>query len=203
MKTECPRRTRKWHGKAEIRRNLARWNLLIILLAGLWLVGRKKRITNLPPERVRCCLAFHLAMLPFYFWTPQIWSERMFYALLPIWKTWFRAQPFPACNVVQAITGYATEPFDRAEKIGALKVADCPNSHPVSYYGFWQRECDLWCPGEKVPIPQWMFARMNRELERADLIVVQSKFCKESMVLNGIPADKVMVNPMGVPPVTV
>ncbi len=155
-------------------------------------------MVNVPPERVRCCLIFHLAMMPFYLWTPQIWSERLFYAFLPIWRTWFRAQPLPSCNVVHAIVGFATEPFDRAETIGALKVVDCPNSHPVSYHGFWQRECDLWCPGEKVPIPQWIFARMNRELERADLIIVQSRFCKESMVLNGIPADKVMVNPMGV-----
>jgi len=155
-------------------------------------------MVNLPGEKVRCCEVFHYAMMPFYFWTPQIWSERVFYAFMPIWRAWFKARPLPDCNVVQAITGYATEPFDRAEKIGALKVADCPNSHPVSYYGFWQRECDLWCPGEKVPIPQWMFARMNRELERADMIIVQSKFCKESMVYNGIPAEKVMVNPMGV-----
>jgi glycosyltransferase involved in cell wall biosynthesis len=43
-----------------------------------------------------------------------------------------------------------------------------------------------------------MFARMNRELERADLIVVQSKFAKESMVYNGIASDKVLINPMGV-----
>jgi len=49
-----------------------------------------------------------------------------------------------------------------------------------------------------VPVPRWMFARMNRELERADLVVVQSRFCKESMLLNGIPAEKVMVNPLGV-----
>ncbi len=167
-------------------------------LAGLWLAARKKRVVNLPREKVRCCEVFHLALMPFYLWTPQIWSERIFYAFLPIWKAWLRAQPFPICDVVQAITGFATEPFDQAEKIGALKVADCPNSHPVSYYGFWQRECDLWCPGEKVPIPQWMFARMNRELERADLIIVQSKFCKESMVSNGIRAEKVMVNAMGV-----
>jgi alpha-maltose-1-phosphate synthase len=171
-------------------------------LGGLWLAGRKKRMVtpplNLPAERVRCCQVFHLAMMPFYLWAPQIWSERIFYAFLPIWKAWFKAQPFPDCSVVQAITGFASEPFDRAERIGALKVADCPNSHPLSYYGFWQRECDLWCPGEKVPIPQWMFARMNRELERADLIIVQSTFCKESMVYNGLPAEKVMVNPMGV-----
>jgi alpha-maltose-1-phosphate synthase len=167
-------------------------------LAGLWLVGRKKRFADLPAPKVRCCGLFHLVMLPFYFWAPQIWSERMFYALFPVWRRWFKAQPMPQCNVVHAIIGFATEPFNRADEVGALKVADCPNSHPVSYYGFWQRECDIWCPGEKVPIPQWMFARMNRELERADLIVVQSNFCKESMVYNGVPAEKVMVNPMGV-----
>jgi glycosyltransferase involved in cell wall biosynthesis len=172
------------------------------MLAGLWLAARKKRMVsppiNLPADRVRCCQVFHLAMMPFYSWAPQIWTERMFYAFLPIWQAWFRLQPSPDCNVVQAIMGFATEPFDRAERIGALKVIDCPNSHPLSYYGFWQRECDIWCPGERVPIPHWMFARMNRELERANLIIVQSKFCKESMVYNGLPAERVMVNPMGV-----
>lgn len=167
-------------------------------LAGLWLAGRKKRITNLPPERVRCCVVFHLAMLPFYFWAPQIWSERMFYAFMPIWKTWFRAQPFPACNVVHAIAGYTTEPFDRADKIGALKVVDCPNSHPTSLYSIWQRECDLWCPGEKVPVPRWMFARMKRELERADIILCPSIFVRDTMTANGLDPDRCFLNPFGV-----
>ena len=144
------------------------------------------------------CWPFQAAMLPFYKFAPQIWSERAFYFFLPLWKAWLRQQQFPQSNVVHAILGYATEPFSAAERTGALKVVDCPNSHPVTYYGFWQRECDLWCPGDKVPIPQWMFARMNRELEQADLIIVQSKFCKESMLYNGIPADKVFINPMGV-----
>jgi glycosyltransferase involved in cell wall biosynthesis len=122
----------------------------------------------------------------------------MFFVFFPVWKQWLVAQAWPKVNVVQALLGYCTELFDHADKTGALKVADCPNSHPVTYRGFWQRECDLWCPGEQVPLPNWMFARMNRELERADMIIVQSRFCKESMVLNGIPAEKVMVNPMGV-----
>jgi glycosyltransferase involved in cell wall biosynthesis len=43
-----------------------------------------------------------------------------------------------------------------------------------------------------------MFSRMNRELERADLIIVLSQFCKDSMVLNGLPEEKIMVNIMGV-----
>jgi len=165
-------------------------------LAGLWVSDKISAL--LPDSKYHRCWPFHLAMKPFYHAAPQIVVERMFYNFFPLWKRWIKSQILPECHVVQAIMGYATEPFDHADKVGALKVVDCPNSHPTSYYGYWQRECDLWCPGEKVPIPQWMFARMNRELERADLIIVQSKFCKESMICNGIPEDKVMVNPMGV-----
>jgi glycosyltransferase involved in cell wall biosynthesis len=165
-------------------------------LAGLW-ISDKNRF-GVPADKYRRCWPFHGAMLPFYHLAPLTWIEHFFYAFLPIWKTWFKAQPFPSCNVVHAITGYGTEVFDRAEQMGALKVADCQNSHPMSLYGIWQRECDLWCPGEKVPVPQWLFARINRELERADLIVVQSKFCKESMTFFGIPPEKVMINSMGI-----
>ena len=94
--------------------------------------------------------------------------------------------------------GFATETFEFAEQVGALKVLDCPNSHPTSYYGYWQRECDVWCPGEKVPIPQWMFSRMNRELERADVVLCPSDFVKDTMLMNGIPESKCFVNPFGV-----
>jgi len=94
--------------------------------------------------------------------------------------------------------GFGTEIFDRADRMGALKVLECPNSHPTSYYGFWQRECDIWCPDEKVVVPRTMFARMNRELGRADLIAVESQFGFESMLYNGIPAEKVFLNPLGV-----
>jgi glycosyltransferase involved in cell wall biosynthesis len=165
-------------------------------LAGLWISNRNS--TQLKGEHFRRCWPFHLGIKPFYHIGPQIWTEHIFYKLFTVWKRWLLAQPWPEANVVQAILGFGTELFDQADKTGALKVIDCPNSHPVTYYGFWQRECDLWCPGEKVPIPQWMFARMNRELERADMIIVQSNFCRDSMLLNGIPAAKVMINPMGV-----
>ena len=121
--------------------------------------------------------------------------------MIGLWKKWVRermASKSPKHNIVHSVVGFASEMFDAADKTGALKVLDCPNSHPTSYYGFWQRECDLWCPGERVPIPWWMFSRMNRELERADMIVVQSLFCRESMIWNGVPEHKIFVNPMGV-----
>lgn len=165
-------------------------------LAGLWMSN--KNSSGIAPDKYRRCWLFHLAFKPFLHLTPQIWEERAFYALFPLWKHWLQAQAFPPCDVIHATMGYATEPFDAAEKQGALKVIDCPNSHPTTYFGYWQRECDLWCPGEKVPIPRRMFARMNRELERADLVLCPSRFVLDTMVSNGIAAEKCFVSPFGV-----
>jgi glycosyltransferase involved in cell wall biosynthesis len=165
-------------------------------LAGLWMANRNS--SGVPTDKYRRCWPFHVAVKPFYELMPKHYWEHAFYAFVPIWSRWIRSQPLPPCNVVQAIMGFGTEIFDRAEKTGALKVVDCPNSHPTSYFGFWQRECDLWYPGAKVIVPRWMYARMNRELERADLIIVQSRFARESMIYNGIPERKVFVNVMGV-----
>jgi glycosyltransferase involved in cell wall biosynthesis len=165
-------------------------------LAGLWISD--KNSTGIAPEKFRRAWPYHLAMTPFYRLTPQIWIERASYFNFPFWRAWLNSQTWPETNVVQATMGFATELFDRAEKTGALKVVDCPNSHPLTYFGNWQRECDLWCPGEQVPIPRWMFARMTRELERADLILCPSVFVRDSMLANGIADQKCFINPFGV-----
>lgn len=166
-------------------------------LAGLWI--SEKNSTGLPNNKYHRCWPFQLAMKPFYHLTPEsCWMEKAFYALFPFWRSWLKRQTWPRCDVVQAIMGFATEPFDRADDLGALKVIDAPNSHPTSYYGYMQRECDIWCPGERVPIPQWMFSRMNRELERADLVLCPSVFVKDTMLANGVPEEKCFLNPFGV-----
>lgn len=166
------------------------------VLAGLWISNRNS--SGIRPDLFRRCWPFHLAIKPFHHAAPQIWLEKMFYALFPLWRTWLRRQKWPHVQVVQAIAGFATEPFDHAEKCGALRVVDCANSHPVTYKGYWQRECDLWCPGEKIPVPDWFMARMRRELERADVILCPSLFVRDTMVENGIAAEKCFINPFGV-----
>lgn len=169
-------------------------------LAGLWISD--KNSTGIPEGLYRRCWPYHLAMKPFYHCTPQIWWERALYALMPFWKIWLRRElgprRRPPFDIVQAIMGFGTELFDAADQLGALKVVDCACSHPTTFFGFWQRECDLWCPGERVPVPRWMFARMNRELERADVVLCPSVFVRDTMVLNGIPAERCFVNPFGV-----
>jgi glycosyltransferase involved in cell wall biosynthesis len=165
-------------------------------LAALWISN--KNSTGISPEFYRRCWPFHLAIKPFFNLAPQIYQEKLFYALFPLWRAWLLRQSWPKVRVVQAITGFATEPFDHAEKVEALKVIDCPNSHPKTYRAYWQRECDEWCPGEKVPVPNWMLERMEREVERADLVLCPSLFVRDSMVQNGIPEEKCFVNPFGV-----
>ena len=169
-------------------------------LAGLWMADKNQ--TGIPANEYRRCWTYHAMMKPFYHCAPQIWDERATYWLSGFWRAWLRANlkttRCPKFEAAQAITGFATEIFDRAEAVGALKVVDCPNSHPTTCHGFWQRECDLWCPGENVPIPRWMFARMNRELERADVVLCPSKFVRDTMVLNGIDPQKCFINPFGV-----
>jgi len=165
-------------------------------LAGLWLSG--KNSTGVLASYYRRCWLFHIAMKPFYHLAPQIVVERMFYRLFPLWRRWIEAQPFPDCDVVQAIAGYATEPFFEAEARGLLKVVDCPNSHPDSFRRLWQGECDRWCPGERVPIPDWMFDRQRRDIERADVVMCPSLFVRDSMLEAGIPEERCMVNPFGV-----
>jgi glycosyltransferase involved in cell wall biosynthesis len=94
--------------------------------------------------------------------------------------------------------GYGTELFEIAERTGAFKLLDGTSSHPTSAYGFWQRECDLWCPGAKPGVPRWLFARANREFERANLILCPSTFVRDSMIYNGISESKCVISPYGV-----
>ena len=137
-------------------------------------------------------------MKPFYYLPSAGARERMHHALLPIWRRWVLRQQPPPCDAIDATPGFCTQPFDLADRIGALKVIDASSSHPTSAYGYWKRECDIWCPGAKPGVPQSIFAHMNRELERADLILCPSTFVRDSMLYNGISEDKCAINPYGV-----
>src|SRR5436190_21113791 len=85
-----------------------------------------------------------------------------------------------------------------AERTGAIKVIDASSSHPTTFFGFWQREIDIWCPGATPGIPRWLFARATRDLEQADIVLCPSVFVRDTMLHNGIPESKCFINPYGV-----
>lgn len=165
-------------------------------LAGLWICD--KNATGIAPDKFRRCWLYHLLMKPFYHLAGIEARERMHVTFFPVWQAWVRRQPLPVFDAVYSIMGHATELFAIAERTGALKVADASSSHPTSFFGFWQRECDLWNNGKGIVIPRWIFTRCNLDLERADVIVCPSKFVRDSMLYNGIPEAKCFLNPYGV-----
>src|SRR5438105_9111350 len=95
-------------------------------LAGLWMAD--KNATGMPARLYHRCWPYHLAMKPFYHLTPERWQERATYGLIGFWKLWLRAKlrsaNGPKFDVAQAILGFGSELFDKAEQIGALRVAD-------------------------------------------------------------------------------
>jgi glycosyltransferase involved in cell wall biosynthesis len=164
-------------------------------LAAVWVSDKNQGVK---PEFYRRCWLYHLMMKPFYHRGSYSLRDRMAHELLPVWAAWIRRQKAPPFDVAYGIPGHATPLFDVADRCGAFKLIDATNSHPTSYYGFWQRECDIWAPGSKPGTPRKYFMRINRELERADLILCPSKFVFESMLYNGIPETKCVINPYGV-----
>jgi glycosyltransferase involved in cell wall biosynthesis len=165
-------------------------------LAGLYVSVKKP--DGVPATKFHRAWIFHLAMKPFYQLTSPGFIEQAHYRMFPLWRAWMRCQnPLPF-DVAYGVLSYASEAFEIAERRGALKVIDASSSHPTTAFGYWQRECDLWSPGAKVPIPRWLFARTNRELDRADLILCRSVFVRDTMIANGIPASKCALNPYGV-----
>jgi hypothetical protein len=137
-------------------------------LAGLWISDQNS--TSVSPGCYRRARPFHLLLKPFLHSKNFALKDYVFCSLIPVWRAWLARQDLPQVNVMATTMVSGVEAFDVAERVGALNVLDCPNSHTTTYFGAWQREFDIWCPGKRVSIPRSMFARMNRKIFRVDLI---------------------------------
>jgi hypothetical protein len=145
-------------------------------LAGLWISD--KNSTGVDRALYRRCWPFHLAMKPFYHLCPGASWERYFWrTCYPLWQGWVRRQRYPDCAVVHASQAFATEPFDWAERHGALKVFDAANSYGVSSYALFRQEWLRWNPGRPFPGYEEVQLRSAYDAQRADLILCPSPSC--------------------------
>lgn len=147
------------------------------------------------------CWPYHFAAKLFYHAASPGQRDNIVPRLWPIWDAWARKQiksaPHGSFDFVMSVMGSGRGPFDLAEHLGALKIVDASSSHPTSFQGFWQRECDIWSPGTRVTLPRSLFRRCTQDLERADYILCSSLFVRDSMLYNGIPESKLTVLPYG------
>lgn len=168
-------------------------------LAGYWVSNSNR--SEIKPELYRRIWWYYGAQKAFYHLPFRNLEERMRWWNLPFYDAWMARQSLPAgVNVVQGPMGSCDALFQMAGRSGrkVLKVYETPNSHPTTQFGYWQRECDLYAPGYKVPIPHWVRSRMNREIERADVVLCPSYFVRDTMVANGVPEEKCFISHFGV-----
>jgi glycosyltransferase involved in cell wall biosynthesis len=128
-------------------------------------------------------------------------EEEMRWINLPFYDRWIGRQSLPeGTTVVQGPMGSCEALFKLADQSGrrVLKVFDAPNSHPTTYLGYWQRECDIYCPGYRIPMCFKARSKVNREIEQADIVLCPSNFVRDTMVMNGVPSEKCFVSPFGV-----
>ena len=99
-------------------------------LAGLWISLQNS--TKIAPDKFRRCWPFHLAMKPFYHFHRRSGRSRHSTSSFPLWRAWLQAPALAECNVVQAIMGFATEPFDRRRKNRRVESGGLPEQ-PSGY----------------------------------------------------------------------
>lgn len=167
------------------------------ILSGMW-VSNKNR--DLPAEKYRRIWPYHWAMKPFYHAAPASLEEGMRWKNLWLYDAWVRRQTLPPdVDVVQCPMGSCTPVFDLADASGRpiLKVFESMNGHPTTQRGYWQREADIHAPGFRIPVGEKVWSRMNREIHRADCVLCPSTYVMESMIANGVPPEKCLLNHFG------
>lgn len=168
-------------------------------LTGYWVSNSAR--SGVSKEKYKRIWDYHLAQKLFYHLPFPNLEEEMRWINLPFYERWIARQTLPeGTNVVQGPMGSCEALFRLADRTGrrVLKVFDAPNSHPTNLVGYWQRECDIYCPGYRVPMCLAARSRINRELEQADVVLCPSNFVRDTMVLNGIPPEKCFISHFGV-----
>jgi glycosyltransferase involved in cell wall biosynthesis len=168
-------------------------------LRGYWVSNSNR--SGIRPEFYQRVWPYHASQKIFYHLPFGNLEEKMRWWNLPFYDAWMRRKTLPTgTNVVQGPMGSCDALFNLAERSGqnVLKVFDSTNSHPTSQFGYWQRECDIFMPGYKIPVPQWVRSRINREIARADVVLCPSDFVKDTMVANGVPEEKCFTSHFGV-----
>lgn len=167
-------------------------------LESMW-TGNKNQ--GLPSGKYKRIWPYHLAMKPFYHFSSANLEEKMRWRFLWLYDAWIKRQVLPkGVNIVQCPMGSCTPVFDLAENSGRriLKVFEAMNGHPTTQRGYWQREADIHYPGFVIPVGEKTWGRMNREIYRADYVLCPSTYVMESMVANGVPPEKCILNHFGV-----
>jgi len=108
------------------------------------------------------------------------------------------------CNERMVVASWhcALPAFEKATKLGVIKVLNYPLAHHAFTRRYLleeaEREPDFAATLNSHDYPSWQVERLDREIELADHILVGSGFAKQSFLAEGVPESKICVIPYGV-----
>lgn len=167
---------------------------LEFLLRGRW-------HPDLPPERVLSIPEADLAYLCVDRVAHLRGAARRF---LPWRNRWFDQR---VARVVQrqlpaavlCYDGCGLAAFQRAKRLGVLSVLDQCIAHIKTGRRLLREEAERhpeWADSLPWEYPDWWVERCCAELELADAVMISSDYGKQTLIKNGVPENKIFVNPM-------
>ncbi len=123
---------------------------------------------------------------------------------LPVRNDWFDARVAATLErerpaAVLCYEGCGLRTFERARRLGIVSVLDQCTAHIRTGQRLFCEEIARypdWADTLPWNFPAWYIERCCTELEMADAIHISSDYAKETLVENGIAAEKIFVNPI-------
>jgi glycosyltransferase involved in cell wall biosynthesis len=106
------------------------------------------------------------------------------------------AASLPRCDIFHGWNGMCLRTLRRARQMGTTTVVERASSHPAMQFKLLREEYERW--GVSLRLPTWNYRRSLQEIVEADYVTVPSRFAGDSMVANGVPADRLIEIPFGV-----
>jgi len=93
--------------------------------------------------------------------------------------------------------GYSMKSMEIAKKQGAITILECASSHPRSQKKLLMEEYEKY-PSNSKTADELDLIKMEKELARADYVLIPSDFVEQSFIDQGFPEKKIIKIPFGV-----
>jgi glycosyltransferase involved in cell wall biosynthesis len=167
-------------------RELYRHGLVQRLLCGAYAP------TEIPAEVIRAIGLPNRALCKLASLEPSGW---LWYVQAILYDAW-AARHIAQADLFHVWVGYGSQSLRRAKAQGMTTVVQVVSSHPNFQNRLMREEFARW--GQTWPVWDAGLARMLREIDQADYILIPSDFVRESFLAEGIPESKLIQAPFGV-----
>jgi glycosyltransferase involved in cell wall biosynthesis len=148
--------------------------------------------TEIPAEVIRAIGLPNRALCKLASLEPSGW---LWYVQAVLYDAW-AARHIAQADLFHVWVGYGSRSLRRAKAQGMTTVAQVVSSHPNFQNRLMREEFARW--GQTWPVWDAGLARMLREIDQADYILIPSDFVRESFLAEGIPESKLIQVPFGV-----